>query len=287
MIRVVSENSAEEIALKRAREEAEWKLRLLAENLLRVIAGAGKPEKLLADIDVARTRYLEYLAAAKAANVMPGDIVAPLRIDHLFHEDADRPQTEHEWREWAIKNPEGDYFNARRRWIQHIRRGVLREVASELVGSDLQGRRSEQQVWDGIHAIMNARDDMVDARKAAERAERRGTPVKPVIDTARAALAEGKIEEIRQAQQAQERAKRAQEIAGLSEQQIAGLRAVEAGAAEALDMVNAFTLDVLGRMHLLAKVKGKKGKSAWVLTEDGRAALKTHENRRTAGEGQE
>ena len=108
-----------------------------------------------------------------------------------------------------------------------------------------------------------------------------------IIDTARVALAEGKIEEIRQAQQAQERAKRAQEITGLSEQQIAGLRAVEAGAAEALDMVNAFTLDVLGRMHLLARVKGKKGKSAWVLTEDGRAALKTHEIRRTAGEDQE
>lgn len=63
------------------------------------------------------------------------------------------------------------------------------------------------------------------------------------------------------------------ELANLSSHQLSALRAVEGGSPEALVIVNSFTLDVLGRMGLLSRGKGQRGKGAWRLTEGGQLAL--------------
>ena len=55
------------------------------------------------------------------------------------------------------------------------------------------------------------------------------------------------------------------------------MRAVLDGSEEALRQIDAFTLDVLGRMGLLQRIKGlPKSKRAWHVTELGRRAVDLH-----------
>ncbi len=66
-------------------------------------------------------------------------------------------------------------------------------------------------------------------------------------------------------------------IANLQEHQVRGWRAVLDGSEEALAQIDAFTLDVLGRMGFLQRIKGvPKSKRAWQVTELGRSAVDHH-----------
>jgi Meiotically up-regulated gene 113 len=73
---------------------------------------------------------------------------------------------------------------------------------------------------------------------------------------------------------AQERERNRKAVAALAPHQIAALRAV--GTSNGHDKIDALTFDVLGRIGLLMRPKGTKTKTAWQLTDEGRAALEQH-----------
>jgi hypothetical protein len=257
-----------------AREIAFSCLSDLAVNLLRILGGAGKPETLLSDIDKARSAYVDYLQTARAdGQILPEPASSGLDIDTLFKSEIPKPATEEEWQRWARDDPYRDYLIEREYIKLSLRRSVLREIAAELAGVQVQSRRYSNEIDDAIHRIIRAKETLDQQESSASVSPRRKSPSVPVMPVStppvRVAIAEQAIADIR-------RAKRDNEIACLDNYQIAGLRAVQAGSAEALALVNSFTLDVLGHMGLLVRAKGGKGKAAWQLTDDGRLALERH-----------
>jgi hypothetical protein len=72
----------------------------------------------------------------------------------------------------------------------------------------------------------------------------------------------------------QEEERRQEAIAALAPHQIAALHAVSASCG--FDSIDAFTFDVLGHLGLLKRPKGRKAKTDWQLTDEGRAALDRH-----------
>lgn len=87
--------SEAECVIERARNDAAYRLRYLVANLLRVIAGAGQSDRLLIDIDEARTAYMKHVQALKDAGLyISDDICAGLSIDDL--------SKEHEWEPQAV-----------------------------------------------------------------------------------------------------------------------------------------------------------------------------------------
>lgn len=273
-VTLVSENSSAKIAADRARQTASRRLSDLAVNLLRIVAGAGKPEKLLIDIDNARSAYIEYLQAAKiAGQVLPECASSNLNIDALFRTEVRNPETEEDWQRWARDDPYRDYIAEREAIKLSLRRSVLREIAAELAGAGVQSQRHGNDVNGAVRHMSDAQERFNKLRDNRAPAPPRPLPSVPLVtahaNADRATIAEKAIADIK-------RAKRAGEIAGLSSHQVEGLRAVQAGSVEALALVNGFTLDVLGRMGLLKRTKGGRGKCAWRLTDDGRFALERH-----------
>lgn len=243
----------------------------LAANLLRIIGGAGKPQTLLVDIDEARTAYIDYLQTARAeGQLLPEPASSGLDIDALFKSEIRKPVTEEQWKEWARDDPLRDYLIEQKLIKLSLRRSVLREIAAELAGIPVQSQKYSNEIDDAIHRMIRARERFDQRKSSVSVSPRRQSPSVPLsTPPIRTAIADQAITDIR-------RAKRDNEIACLDSYQIAGLRAVQAGSAEALALVNSFILDVLGRMGLLVRAKGGKGKAAWQLTDDGRLALERH-----------
>ena len=271
-LKIVSARSSAEIKEVRARSEAEYviertrndaanRLRHLAANLLRVVAGAGQSDRLLIDIDQARIAYIEHLQALKeAGRYISDDVCASLSIDDLFKEHDRVPQTEEEWRRWQANadDPYSEYSRKLDRIKHQLRRSVLREVAAELAGVDVHSRKYGNEIEDAIRHASEAQEEFRNRRNQAVR------PNRIAAETAGRAIAN-----IR-------KAARQRQIESLRPHQISGLRIIASGATEQIDTMDAFTLDVLGRMGLLRRPKGTRGKGAWQLTEEGRVALKLH-----------
>jgi hypothetical protein len=275
IVTLVSENSSTKIVADRARETAFRCLSGLAVNLLRIIGGAGKPETLLIDIDNARSAYIDYLQTAKAAGqVLPERACSGLNIDALFRSEVRYPATEEEWQRWARDDPYGDYMAEWEAIKLSLRRSVLREIAAELAGVSVQSQRHGNDIDSAIRSMSDAQEKFYKRRDNPVPAPSRRLPPSMPLMTPRANAAMATIAE--QAIADLKRAKRDGEIASLAGHQVEGLRAVQVGSVEALAPVNSFTLDVLGRMGLLKRTKGGRGKGAWQLTDDGRLALERH-----------
>ncbi|HLH92168.1 MAG TPA: DUF433 domain-containing protein [Xanthobacteraceae bacterium] len=103
-----------------------------------------------------------------------------------------------------------------------------------------------------------------------KRVKKRSRPASPPPEPARVERADSEIAVLAQKQRA---AELPHEPPILGAYQLSALRAVVSGSPDALAIVNSFTLDVLGRMRLLSRGKGQKGKAAWRLTDEGRRAL--------------
>jgi hypothetical protein len=275
-LKIVSTISSEEIDAKRALadarrsvkvacEDAAQRLHRLTANLLRIIAGAGEPGRLLTDIDEARTTYIKHSQSLQDARAcgeyLRDDISTGLDIDELFKTDEHLPQTEEEWRRWQARadDPFHDYSEESERTKRHLRRSVLREVAANLTGIDVQSRKHSNDIDDAVRRLVDLREDYL---------KRRDRPAAP--NPIRARMVEEAIADIR-------KTARQKQIAGLPSHQIKGLRVIASGSFERIDTVDGFTLDVLGRMGLLKRIKGKSGKRGWELTDDGRAALEYHD----------
>ena len=267
---LVADNSPGAVEQRRAQQEAERSesratdaIRRLAINLLRIIAGAGEPGALLRDIDEARTAYLDYLSAGEKAGYPDESPTGRLHLDHLFSWEGreHEPVTEEDWRRWAQpSNPHEEYLKDKARAKLELRRAALRQVASVLSSGASREPRLKAHGGDF--------EEIIRSIVAAERRLQQQKLLPPrQPDPERRAIAERKTADLRREQ-------RIHQLKSLPAHQIAGLRAVEAGT---VDQIDGFTLDVLGRTTLLTRPKGSKAKSAWVLTDDGRLALKIHE----------
>jgi hypothetical protein len=265
---LVADNSSVKIEQRRARQEAEHAetrardaIRRLTINLLRIIAGAGEPVALLRDIDTARTTYIQYITAAERAGCRATLLTDELTLDHLFSsEDRERqPMTEEDWDRWAAPiDPYDEYCESKTQAKIELRRAALRQVASALSTGESRDpslKAHGGNLDDVIEVILSAKTRFQQRRSQSSKA-----------DPARQAIAEQKKAELRQQ-------RRVRQIASLPPHQVAGLRAVNTGM---VDQTDSFTLDVLGRMKLLARPKNNKKKSAWQLTDDGRLALTIH-----------
>jgi hypothetical protein len=270
---VVAENSSATIEkqralneLRRANFQAAEAIKQLSINLLRVIAGAGEPWNLLRNIDDARTSCVDYLIAADKLGQPANLPTEALELSRLFlsQDKETEPTTEEGWRRWASpSDPHEEYFEHIKRAKVELRRAALRQVAAVL--SKNEKREPHLRAHGGnLDEIIQ---DIIDAERQldSQNSRPRGSS-RPE----RLAIANGKIAALR-------RDKRVQQIKSLPAHQIAGLIAVEAGTAELTD---GFTLDTLGRMELLMRLKGNKSKSAWQLTDDGRLAIEMHRQRK-------
>jgi hypothetical protein len=276
--KLVSENSPEQIELLRKREaadmaavEARKRIRELVANILRIIAGAGEPVCIALQMHDALKANLDWSKAAEEANGHSinddHEIWSPLTLDSVFPREHHSARTEEEWHEWALENPYREYIRTRDRQMDRIRQIVLREIAAEMAGIDMHSRKYNGDYHEAIHRIC---DEHEQYRKTE------GKPVKP--NPTRVQFAEQAIAELRERQQQKAAAEyRENMIANLQEHQVRGLRAVLDGSEEALTQIDAFTLDVLGRMGLLQRIKGvPKSKRAWDVTELGRRAVDLH-----------
>lgn len=274
-IRLVVENEVAQIAANHARmndqrrqEQASRALHKLAGNLLRVIAGAGEDNRIPFDLHDAFTAWRDYAGAHQDSGPPPG--IDELRIDHLFPDDDENPRTEEEWLAWAEPNPFRDYRDTRERTIRELRRSILREIASTITGSDLQVRRNERDIDQLLDRLEAAHDKY---RIESRRPQRPNPLSQQMADQAIATLrAEKRKKEI-----ADREAERDKQIANLKEHQLAGLRAAQSGDPKAFDLVDSFTMDVLGSMKFLKrKPNGRKSKRDWELTDLGELALSRH-----------
>jgi hypothetical protein len=284
--KLVSENSPEKVKLLRKREaadraaaEARQRVRVLVANILRIIAGAGEPVSTAVQMHDALKAYLDWSKAAEEATGCgindDQEIWSPLRLDSLFPHEHRDPQTEEEWQEWALENPQRDYIRERDRQMDRIRQIVLREIAAEMAGIEMHSRKYNGDYRDAINRIC---DEHEKYRKT------QGKPVKS--NPTRVQFAEQAIAGLREREQQKAAASAAERrekmVANLQEHQVRGLRAVLDGSEEALAQTDAFTLDVLGGMGLLQRIKGvPKSKRAWQVTELGRRAVDHHKRDNT------
>jgi hypothetical protein len=242
--KLVSENSPEQIELLRKREatdratvEARQRLRVLVANILRIIAGAGERASIALQMHDALKTYLDWSKAAEETTGLSinddHEIWSPLTLDSVFPHEHHSPQTEEEWQDWALENPHREYIRERDRQMNRIRQIVLREIAAEIAGIDVQSRKYNGDYHDAIHHICNTHEEY---RKT------QGKPVKPNLT--RVQFAEQAIAGLREREQQKAAAaateRRERMIANLQEHQVRALRAVLDGSEEALAQLYQF-----------------------------------------------
>lgn len=268
---LVADNSSVALEMQRNQRELEYAklrassaIRQLAVNLLRIIAGAGEPWALLKNIDEARTAYLSYSSSAKEVGHPFEPPTRELDLNHLFSfERRERaPVTQEDWQRWALpRNPYEDYLEEKSLAKLGLRRAALRQIASVLSS----GEHREPH----LKAHGGNLDDIIESILATQKRheKQRSQPTVARSDPKKREIADQKIAEIHLE-------KRQRQLESLPPHHVAGLRAVRNGM---VDQIDAFTLDVLGRINLLTRPKGIKKKSAWQLTEDGKLALDIHD----------
>jgi hypothetical protein len=178
-IRVVSEQSDEDMKRREAEARLAAPLRQLAANILRIVAGAGKAYLLPRQIDAFVDAAIAYQNAFgrrppdfKIGQILDCDIA---ELDHkpdLNNESEERRQQTFEdgtWEEDAA--------------MMEIRRGSIRMAAAMLVGQTVQERNAENTLFDGIrrleefrHKRRQARQQQLKITQAGRRTRRKASP---------------------------------------------------------------------------------------------------------------
>ncbi len=260
-LRLVSSRDDKTVAEVGAKSDADYEHQLAAQametlvvNLLRVIAGAGQPYKVIREMHDAFVAWQEWYKAAEAVGQPKHDTPGLFTLDDLFTERHWEPQTEAEWDQWlASDSAPDDYAAERHLLLDHLRTAVLREIASKVTGHPALPKHA-QEVTDAMAEYGKLRE-----RYRAPRLRRLNE-----WDVDRHARAVARLRE----------KARDDMIAGLRDEQVAALAAVGAGVPDGFEPFDAFMFDVLGRMGLLQrKPNGRKSKRDWDLSEAGRLAL--------------
>lgn len=140
-MRIVSENSAEEIARRRAIEGLGDRLRALTANLLRVTRGAGSAHDIVHQLQDLLTKFAEY---QQACTYLPSSfelsdelhtVAFPRHLDGLPAEAVDQ----HYAQDMVI-------------------RGALQTVASRLVGQRTQETAGETELYAGVRELNEVRE---------------------------------------------------------------------------------------------------------------------------------
>ena len=163
-MKIVSKQSAEDLAKRRAVEALSWAVRRLTANLLRIVAGAGRDEDVFQQVlDCA-----EKIAACERLNVPSFEISLALHHDELEFMARARPDDRERWA--------NDGTAAKAHALQAILMGSLRMVASEMLGQLTQSRVAESKIRSGIedwNTVVEARRKAVRAAVTADSASRR------------------------------------------------------------------------------------------------------------------
>jgi hypothetical protein len=175
-MRLVSNNSGDDLTRRKALRDLGIALRKLAANILRISRGAGKPYELGLDLAECIDGYRAY-HDAHGFYPLEHELARMLDYEHAWPAPADDDeQARGTWREDMVE------FELLRRSRDHAERGMQRAslqiVAAMLVGQDLQRRRGQDSLEAAIRRHTEA-EKRIDQYWAAKRAaEMPGKPGK-------------------------------------------------------------------------------------------------------------
>ena len=156
-MRVVSEQSEEEIRRRKTREALAPRLRVLAANMLRVVRGAGKPLELLRQMEACSAAIRDY---AEAHGCLPSV--------QLFNQMLDCESTWREYRPWIEedrKKFEAEWAASgetdRKDAIRKIRNASLQATASMLLDQSTQLSVAENDMCAGVDMFEKARSAII------------------------------------------------------------------------------------------------------------------------------
>lgn len=129
-MKLVSENSDEEIAKEASLSQLRWLLSDLAANMLRVVRGAGKPFMLGSQMAAVLNEYERY---REAAGHYPSDHDIGVMLDYSSRRD-------HREDDWSYA-------------IDLIVRGSLQFAGSTMVGQSTQQAAGESELMRGVSEI--------------------------------------------------------------------------------------------------------------------------------------
>jgi len=150
---VVAQNTQREIETSDAQEQANAALIELAANIMRIVRGAGKPERLLSQCADVVNAAVEYRDVA-------GRLPSPAGLASAI-----RPERE-------PIDYDDSYWAARQIAYRRIVRGSLQMAASKLLGQRLQIDRGEDEIDAAIADLEHAREEIRKKRAAEQRAAR-------------------------------------------------------------------------------------------------------------------
>lgn len=151
-LQVVAENTPAALVENEAVERLTWALRELTANLLRIVRGAGKPHDIVTHLDA----VVETIARYR-------DIVGRWPLPDQISEALSIERDE-EWQQ-RLMGPRLDRFYAE----QQIIRGVLQHVAGRLLGQTTHQSVGENELYDGIRALEEARKELRNERETASK----------------------------------------------------------------------------------------------------------------------
>jgi len=155
VMRVVSEQSEQDIRKRKAREALVYPLREFAANLLRVIRGAGRPLELLRQMESCAALLREY----SKAHGRQAD-------EQLIHDIFDCEVAENDYRPWIRQNRtendrqrcEADGTAGIARAEHLIRNASLQIIASTLLDQLTQRRFGTRDLGEGLRLLKDAKE---------------------------------------------------------------------------------------------------------------------------------
>jgi hypothetical protein len=143
VVKIVAENSAEDLARRSAAEGVGWALRDLAANLIRVVRGAGKSYEL-------GKQAAAFIHALQDYREGVGHYPAPHELNAMVALEDD------DTREWSEEE------RSRRHAERTIIRGALQIAASDMLEQRTQRAAGESELYTGVNRT-------IDQREAAQR----------------------------------------------------------------------------------------------------------------------
>lgn len=147
VVRVVSENSDEEIAKRQAERQLGFELREMAANPLRVIRGAGRPGDLRKQLEQCLQTY-EAHGEASGYYPMP-EVVARMLDAERPWPPADSDDRRHD--DWSANLDEaGELYFVQKLYKRKIGKATLQIIASSLADQRTQQSRGESDLMDAL-----------------------------------------------------------------------------------------------------------------------------------------
>jgi hypothetical protein len=149
-MRLVSNQSEDEVRFKKARDQLTWPLRDLTANLLRIARGAGRPEALKQQLEACLDVLVAFEQAhgIASAHVIRHEILDP---DEAWRAARPRVEEGRQYPNYADEEAERDDA------LRTIRRGSLQAVASMLLNQQPQYSTGENEMYDGISRLERVR----------------------------------------------------------------------------------------------------------------------------------